>query len=168
MKNRLLRWKSVRQLIRLIRQGFSPRKLAQSVTLGFVLGVIPAFGFITPVCTGLALWWRLNTPLVLAVLYAVLPLQIVLLLPFFQLGISLFDLPPLPIALDQLADLSLKEWWHMLGQIGVANLAAVAVWAMLSVPGGLLIYGLSYRIIAAFKKDTKTETGVRRVDSTLK
>ncbi len=154
-KNRLLRWKPVRQLLRLVRQGSSPRKLAQSVTLGFLLGVIPAFGFITPVCTGLALWWRLNTPLSLAVLYAVLPLQLALLFPFFRLGIDIFNLPPLPITFDQLTHLTLSEWWGLLGQIGLANLTAVGVWAVLSIPGGLLIYFLSFRIIAAFSNRQK-------------
>ena len=69
-----------------LRQGMSPRRLALTLALGFAVGCIPVIGIPTLVCTALALTLRLNLPAIQAVNYAVMPLQLVLIVPFVRLG----------------------------------------------------------------------------------
>src|SRR5580658_2908834 len=67
-------------------QGISPRRLALTLALGFAVGCIPVVGIPTLVCAALALTLRLNLPAIQAANYAVMPLQMVLILPFVRLG----------------------------------------------------------------------------------
>jgi uncharacterized protein (DUF2062 family) len=67
-------------------QGISPQRLALTLALGFAIGCIPVVGIPTLVCAALALTLRLNLPAIQAANYAVMPLQMVLILPFVRLG----------------------------------------------------------------------------------
>lgn len=69
-----------------LRQGISPRRLALTLALGCAIGCIPVVGIPTVVCAGLALALRLNLPAIQAANYAVMPLQLVLIVPFVRLG----------------------------------------------------------------------------------
>lgn len=142
-------------MIRVLRQGTSPHKMALTVTLGFLLGIIPAFGFVTPICTAIALWLRLNVPLALATLYAVLPLQLALFVPFLHWGEQFFNLPPIPFSPEKLLHMVQTDWLNTLGLIGITNLAAVAVWFILSVPAGYLLYFLFFLIFRRLDKTRK-------------
>src|SRR6202453_2807950 len=69
-----------------LRQGMSPRRLALTLALGFAVGCIPVVGIPTLVCAALALTLRLNLPAIQAANYAVMPLQLLLIVPFVRLG----------------------------------------------------------------------------------
>lgn len=69
-----------------LRQGVSPRRLALTLALGFAIGCIPVIGVPTALCAGLALALRLNLPAMQAANYAVMPLQLALMVPFVRLG----------------------------------------------------------------------------------
>ena len=69
-----------------LRQGISPRRLALTLALGCAIGCIPVVGIPTLVCAGLALALRLNLPAIQAANYAVMPLQLALIVPFVRLG----------------------------------------------------------------------------------
>jgi uncharacterized protein (DUF2062 family) len=69
-----------------LRQGISPRRLALTLALGFAIGCIPVVGIPTLVCAALAMTLRLNLPAIQAANYAVMPLQLLLIVPFVRLG----------------------------------------------------------------------------------
>lgn len=73
-----------------LRQGISPRRLALTLALGFAIGCIPVVGIPTVLCAGLALVMKLNLPAIQAANYAVMPLQVALIVPFVRLGGWLF------------------------------------------------------------------------------
>src|SRR5580693_10789122 len=73
-----------------LRQGISPRRLALTLALGFAIGCIPVVGIPTLVCAALALALRLNLPAIQAANYLVMPLQLLLIVPFVRLGGWLF------------------------------------------------------------------------------
>jgi uncharacterized protein (DUF2062 family) len=73
-----------------LRQGISPRRLALTLALGFAIGCLPVVGIPTVVCAALAIALRLNLPAIQAANYAVMPLQLVLIVPFVRLGGWLF------------------------------------------------------------------------------
>ena len=72
-------------------QGITPRRLALTLALGFAIGCIPVIGIPTLVCGALALSLRLNLPAIQAANYIVMPLQLLLIVPFVRLGGWLVD-----------------------------------------------------------------------------
>jgi uncharacterized protein (DUF2062 family) len=64
--------------------------LALTLALGFAIGCIPVVGIPTVLCAGLALALKLNLPAIQAANYAVMPLQVALIVPFVRLGGWLF------------------------------------------------------------------------------
>ena len=79
-----------------LRQGISPRRLALTLALGFAIGCIPVVGIPTVMCAALALAFRLNLPAIQAANYAVMPLQVVLIVPFVRLGGKFHIFAPRP------------------------------------------------------------------------
>src|SRR6266568_5530242 len=84
-----------------LRQGISPRRLAVTLALGFVLGCIPLIGISTALCAVIALTFRLNQPAIQAANYLAMPFQVGLIVPLVRLGSKLF-----PLAARQGFDLS--------------------------------------------------------------
>src|ERR1035441_603558 len=73
-----------------LRQGISPRRLALTLALGLAIGCIPVVGIPTLVCAALAVVFRLNLPAIQAANYAVMPFQLLLIVPLVRLGSWLF------------------------------------------------------------------------------
>jgi len=80
-----------RQAVAWLRQGISPRRLALTLALGFAIGCLPVVGIPTLLCVLLALSLKLNLPVIQAANYVVMPLQMVLIVPFARLGGKLFS-----------------------------------------------------------------------------
>ena len=115
-----------------LRQGISPQRLALTLALGFAIGCIPVVGIPTALCAGLALALRLNLPAIQAANYAVMPLQLMLILPFVRLGRWLFSSgAQSPLAAGAMLHASPKIMaTQMSGMAGQALLA----WLLVAVP----------------------------------
>lgn len=124
-----------------LRQGIAPRRLALTLALGFAVGCIPVVGIPTLVCAALALGLRLNLPAIQAANYTVMPLQVVLIVPFVRLGgrlgARLFSFAPRP-AFDAHALLHSSPMgaFSLLG--GLAGEALLA-WLVIAIPAVALM-----------------------------
>lgn len=130
-------------------EGLTPTQLAWGLALGTVIGCIPTLGVSTLICAGVAHALRVNQPLIQTVNYAVYPLQLILLLPFWRAGEWLFGMDPVPL-LDISALLTRVEadpWQATLDYLWVAA-AGVAVWGLVAPVAALLIYGVSRPLLA--------------------
>lgn len=116
-------------------QGISPRRLALTLALGFAVGCIPVVGVPTVLCAALAFAFRLNLPAIQAANYVVMPLQLILIVPFVRLGQRLLPNAPrfLPGAFLHLPSLHLAA--SLSGLAGQALLA----WLLVAVPSVLLL-----------------------------
>jgi uncharacterized protein (DUF2062 family) len=120
-----------------LRQGISPRRLALTLALGFAIGCIPVVGIPTLVCAGLALALRLNLPAIQAANYAVMPLQLLLIVPFVRLGGWL-------IASSHNQSLQAGALLHaspqaMATQMGWLAGQALLAWVLIAIPAVLLL-----------------------------
>ncbi|MFP4090056.1 MAG: DUF2062 domain-containing protein [Cyclobacteriaceae bacterium] len=140
MLQRLEKYKAGRMILSQVRQGTSPPLLSLTVTLGAVLGIIPVFGFITGVCAAVAAWLRLNVPLSIAVLYAVMPLQLLLFIPFIRLGEWLFPIEKLRLAPELLIKNFQQDTFGTLLQFWHSILGALGAWLLVSLLLGTLLY----------------------------
>lgn len=118
----------------------TPHKLAVTVALGSVVGVLPALGITTVMGTALAARFRLNIAATVLVSYLVQPLQILLIIPFIKAGIFMFGLDDLKFTLDEMIAMFKLDWLAALNKLWMANLAAVSAWAVLAIPVGVGLY----------------------------
>jgi uncharacterized protein (DUF2062 family) len=121
-----------------LREGISPRRLALTLALGFVLGCIPLVGVPTGLCIVLALVFRLNVPAIQAANYVAMPFQLALAVPLMRLGARLT--PGTSATLDVPA--MMQSPWEMLqhssgpvaAQLGVMAGQALLGWLLLALP----------------------------------
>ena len=118
------RCRVMRPLLRLLRGGVSPKRLAWSIAVGVVIGINPLIGVTTVVVILIAMMFRLNQVASQVGTHVVAPLQWLLFLPFIQAGVYLFHTRRLPMDKHQLEHLShhpvkmvraIWQWeWHAL------------------------------------------------------
>ena len=120
-----------------LRQGISPRRLALTFALGFAIGCIPLVGIPTLLCTALALALRLNLPAIQAANYAVMPLQLLLIIPFVRFGGWLTASGPHQAV--QASALLHFPTARLATQMGWIAGQALLAWAIIAVPAVLLI-----------------------------
>jgi uncharacterized protein (DUF2062 family) len=142
MTNGLLSRKLIRPLLELLRQGVTPEKLALSIALGAVLGVLPAIGCNTALCALIALILRLNLPAIQIVNYFLYPLQIVLLVPFFRLGEKMFRAGHLPVSVAQIHEMAHRNLWGSIRLLWTATWHATVAWFLFAPVTAALIYFL--------------------------
>lgn len=128
-----LRCRVLRPLLRQLRGGVTPRRLAWSLALGIVIGINPSVGVTTVLVVMLAWVLGLNQVASQVGAHAMAPVHLVLFVPFIELGVHLFHTRSLPMNRKQLEHLShhpvrlfreIWQWeWHALIVWGV--LAAV-------------------------------------------
>ena len=134
------RCKILRPLLRQLRGGVTPRRLAWSLALGIVLGINPTVG-VTSVFVILLAWiFGLDQIASQIGVHAASPLHLLLFLPFIQLGVKLFHTARLPLTRRQLEHLShhpmrlfhyIWSWeWHALIVWGVVATIAAPLLAM--------------------------------------
>ena len=140
----------INPVVNLLKQGMTPQKLAVTVAIGTVVGVVPAIGVTTVVCTALAARLRLNIAATVLVSYLMQPLQILLIIPFAKMSIYLFGLEDLRFSLQEITAMFRADWLTALGMIWKANLAAVASWGLIAVPAGILLYLLMLPLLVKF------------------
>jgi uncharacterized protein (DUF2062 family) len=124
-------------------QGISPRRLALTLTLGFVVGCIPLVGLPTALCAVIALTFRLNQPAIQAANYVAMPFQVGLIVPLMRLGSKLF-----PFGARQGLDLSsmahspsqaLLHSPQLAVQLGGIASQALFAWLLLAIPVVVLL-----------------------------
>lgn len=118
-------------------QGISPRRLALTLALGCAIGCIPVVGIPTLVCAALALALRLNLPAIQAANYAVMPLQILLIVPFVRLGGWLTDSSSSRSV--QAGELLHASPLALVNQLGSLAGHALLAWLVISIPVVLLL-----------------------------
>ena len=136
------------RLCSFLMQGISPRRLAFTLSVGFVLGCIPVVGIPTGLCVLVALVLRLNQPAIQAANYAAMPFQVALIIPFARLGSKLTPHAMQPaLNLSGLASalahspfqLIMHSSGAFLGQLGLLAAQALLAWLLLAVPVALVM-----------------------------
>ena len=130
-----MRCRVLRPLLRLLRKGVSPKRLAWSLAVAVVVGINPFLGLTTVSMILLAWIFKLNHVATQIGIHVVSPLQWLLFLPFIHIGIVLFRTHRLPLSREadppsgatsiQLQLLHLLWLWEWHALIVWAALAAV-------------------------------------------
>ena len=124
----------------LLRQGLTPRKLALTVALGFFLGLNPLIGTTTLLCTLVALLFGLNLPLIQIVNYLVYPLEILMIIPFLELGAWFFGERLPPVDPKRLLAAFHNHFAHSLGVWGLVILRGLVAWVAVGGAMAAVVY----------------------------
>lgn len=131
----------VAPIVAQLKQGITPEKIALTLALGGVVGVFPIIGATTALCALLAWRLKLNQPIIQLINYLLYPLHLLLLLPFYRAGETLFGQPHLPIfSIADLVHRFRDGPLQFLLDYGMVGLYGVAVWCLLAPPAALLLY----------------------------
>ncbi|MCA0444786.1 MAG: DUF2062 domain-containing protein [Bacteroidetes bacterium] len=144
------RLRSSKQLIAdQLRMGLSPEKLSWTIVAGAGIGIFPVLGSTTLLCFFLAGFFRLNQPVIQIVNYLVYPLQLILLIPFFQVGAWMTGNEVLPFTLSELVSQFQSDFFGTISLLGWAQVRAIAAWVVfIPVP----MAGLRWVLLVVFRK----------------
>ena len=130
----------LKPLLRLLRGGVTPRRLAWSLALGIVIGINPSVGITTILVVLLAWVFGLSQVASQIGTHVVAPLHLLLFIPFMQLGVHIFHTRHLPFDRHEIHRLShhpltmvhaMWQWqWHALVVWGLISAVMMPVLAM--------------------------------------
>lgn len=140
MMRQLFQRKLIDPIVKLLRQGISPEKLALGMAAGAVIGIFPVIGSTTLLCAVAAFLLRLNQPAIQLVNYLVYPLQLALLIPFFRFGAWLFNVEPLPLSAEQLILMFKTDLGDTIIQLWDTTMRAIVAWGLISLPLAACLY----------------------------
>lgn len=144
---RVLNKRIVDPIKSLLLQGVTPEDLAWSLTAGVVLGIFPALGTTTLLC-GLFSWqFRLNPVAIQLVNWLVYPLQLLLLIPFWQWGDRLFGYRPIEITPGGLQELLSLGWMEAVTRVGWTSLRGMLLWGLVAAPLAYILQRLLRSIL---------------------
>lgn len=136
----------------LLRQGLTPSKLAWSCAVGMLIGSSPLLGFCTWLCLIAASVFKLNQLAIQVANYAVYPLQVILIVPFIELGSSWFGNSAEGITFKQLQASIDAGLLNGLKEIGLLMLQGGAAWIIIAI---ILVYPIQYILEIIFQKMLK-------------
>ncbi len=116
-----------------LKAGLTPHRLALAFALSVLWGTMPMLGPVTGLSLISSWTFRLSIPLVLGVTYLLTPLQVLLAVPFQQLGAWWF-----PVASGSSANHSGMVPW--LEQAGTWQIQALEAWVIVMLPAAGFIY----------------------------
>lgn len=141
------RRKVIDPVLKLLKQGISPEKIALCMSIGVVISIFPVIGITTLMCAIVAIILRLNLPAMQIVNYLAYPLQIALIIPFFHFGAMLFGVEPLPLSAQDLITMFKTDFWGSINQLWGTTLRAIAAWCLICLPTTAGLYYILRPII---------------------
>lgn len=129
MRN-FLRCRMLRPLLRLLRRGVSPKRLAWSLAVAMVVGVNPFLGLTTVAMLLLAWTFGLNHVASQIGIHTVAPLQWLLFLPFIRAGMLIFRADAMPLSKGEIAHMSHRHPIELVRLLWQWEWHALVVWAL--------------------------------------
>ena len=136
-----LRRRVLDPLLNLLKQGLAPGQLALTVALGVVVGIVPLLGTTTVLAALVAWRLRLNVAAMQLVTHLLTPLQLLLFVPLLRQGARLLgNAREQNLSLAQVRRLFAEDWRAALHLLWRAELGAVVLWLLASVPLVAVLY----------------------------
>lgn len=130
-----------------LKNGISHKRLATSLALGVIIGLIPFYGFTTILVGVVAIALRLDFVIMQIIHYIVLPLQIALLIPFFKAGSFFITKNSVEFSLREYITLFKSDFWLAFGEFWKINLSAIIIWGIISIPLFILLHKIFFESI---------------------
>ena len=127
-----VRCRMLRPLLRLLKRGVSPKRLAWSLAVALVVGINPFLGMTTVSMLLLSWIFGLNHVATQIGIHIVAPLQWLLFLPFVHAGIVLFRAHRLPMSKADILHLSHRHPLQLIHLLWQWEWHALIIWAVIA------------------------------------
>ncbi|MFN0049514.1 MAG: DUF2062 domain-containing protein [Cytophagales bacterium] len=141
----LIKEKIFNNLIKFLKQGTSPQKLALGISIGVVVGVFPILGTHTALTLLVIYLLKLNPASIFLITNIVFPLFFVFVIPFIRFGEIICNAEKVAISISSVYNMMDLGILYTLQTLGMTLVYAFVGWAIFSIPVGLALYFLSIR-----------------------
>lgn len=151
--NRSNKWSIVlfkSKIVTLFKQGLTPIELTKSILVSALISIVPILGVSTFLLTVLSLKRKLNLPVMIAISYLTWPLQIVLIIPFINIGEYIFSVPQSNPSVEEIIASFQETFFGTLSQLSFELLCGFGGWLLTAVPFFTVIYLVSNFLISKF------------------
>jgi len=136
--------------VALFKQGLSPKELTQSILVSALISIIPILGVSTFLLTVLSLKRKLNLPIMIAISYLAWPLQILMIIPFINIGEFIFSIPQSNHSAQEIIVSFQESFFGTLSHLSFELLCGFGGWLLTAVPFFTLVYLVSNFLISKF------------------
>lgn len=141
------------KFIVLFKQGLSPKQLASSITVSIAISFFPIFGIATIVLALLAVKFKLNLPLMVAISYLVEPIKIVLFLPFINIGANMLGTEHTLLTLEAIKISYETSFLKTVKALSYELICGFTGWFIIVIPTSILFYLLLKVMLTFFVKN---------------
>ncbi len=145
----------LRPLLRVMRGGVTPKRLAWSLALGVVVGINPTVGVATLLVVIVAWACGLSKLASLVGVHVATPLHLLLFIPFIQIGVYLFHTGKLPMDRKQIEHLS-HHPWRLFHEIWLWEWHALIVWGVVAAVLMPVLAIFLRRVLVVFLRRSRT------------
>jgi len=139
-----------------LNQGATPHDLALAIALGVIVGMFPVQGTTALICTLIAVLFRLNLIIIQLANYLSFPLMMLMLVPFYTIGHSLFNKGSFEWTFNEMIRLFQTNFWAGVSELSWSIGYAVLVWLLFAPVGILILYIISIKVIRRLKVETQS------------
>jgi uncharacterized protein (DUF2062 family) len=136
----------------------SPGLLARALAAGLVCGLFPSLGATTMLCVLVGAVFGLNQIALQTANYLAYPLQLLLLIPFFQGGAALFGIEVPVDSASDVVSLAEEDPWGAIVLLWDVSWRAMILWALLAVPTTLVLSAILLPLIRPIAERLQPET----------
>ena len=126
------RW-VIQPILKQLKQGTSPERLAWSISLGITLGIFPIMGSTSLVCLFFGWLFKLNQPVLHLFKTFTYPLHLPLILVFIRLGQKINGVPLLTLSIPEMLGQFKDDPAQFARDFGIAALHGIEAWAICSI-----------------------------------
>lgn len=157
------KWDSVKSSCKkYLKEGLSPHKIAFTVSVGLIMGIIPIPGITIMLCILMTIIFKLNHILIQSINMLVYPLQLLLLFPFYKMGNMAFTRSGSAINAFDFSRLSFTNVWELLGK---STINALLLWILISIPLGLICYFFLKKALVIYHLQRSSKSSFNFTDS---
>ena len=136
----------------LFKQGLTPIELTQSIIVSGLISTIPILGVSTFLLTALSLKRKLNLPIMIAQSYIMWPIQVVMIIPFINIGEFIFSVPKTNHSAQEIIASFQNSFFATLSHLSFELLCGFGGWLLTAVPFSVGVYLASIFILKLFLK----------------
>lgn len=141
------------KIIALFKQGLTPIELTQSIIVSGVISIIPILGVSTFLLTALSLKRKLNLPIMIAQSYIMWPVQVIMIIPFINIGEFIFSIPKTNHSAQEIIAAFQNSFFATLSHLSFELLCGFGGWLLTAVPFSGCLYLVSLFILKLFFKE---------------
>lgn len=133
-------------------QGLKPADLAKAVIIGLLFTVFPVFGVTTIIIACVALYFKLNLPIMVAISYIAAPLQVLLFMPQLKVGEAIFGVEHTLLSVDSIKAAFSESFFNTVGSLFFEIVCGVVGWTIVALPIAVILVFLVNKVSIATNK----------------